>query len=76
MLVEWQEENKIKMQHTSNFNYIVKEASWFVVICMSNISMLKPYYGVFHNCQNKQKDIQIKTNLCTCVFVHVLYFCI
>jgi len=73
MLVELEKGKKRKIRQTSNFNYIAKEASWFVVICTNNISIeALLWVRVFHDCQ--KKNIQIKTNLCTYVFI--LYFCI
>ena len=73
MLVELEKGNKRKRQQTFNFNYIVKEASWLVVIYANNISIKALLWvRVFHDCQ--KKTIKIKTNLCTYVFI--LYFCI
>ena len=80
MLMALQKEKKKEIKKwryskASNFNYIVKETSWFVVICTNNISIeALLWVRVFHDCQKKPKNIQIKTNLCTYVFV--LYFCI
>lgn len=81
MLMALQKEKKKEIKKwryskASNFNYIVKETSWFVVICTRITFQLKPYYGCefFTIAKKKKKNIQIKTNLCTYVFV--LYFCI
>ena len=58
MLVELEKGKKRKIQQTSNFNYIVKEASWLVVIYANNISIKALLWvRVFHDCQKKNHTV-------------------